>query len=409
MIGDGWTDEPSVRPGAGEESVPGQRRIAIVTGSRAEFGLLRPVMHAVHDRSDLVLMVIAAGSHLVSPALTYYDVKKHFNIADTVPMQIAGKTSRADDVQALGRGVARFGRAFGRLSPDWVVVLGDRIEAFAAATAASIGGLAVGHIHGGDRAEGVADEAMRHAISKLSHLHFAATETSAERLRKMGERHDAVHTVGSPAIDGLAAIGALDDAVDQELGSPGAVFLMHPIGRSAEREEQAAAAAIEALLAWRAPGASSPGRILALHPNLDPGCEGVLAAIRSAAAQHAHRLTVFPHLTRERFVGVLRRVAQRRGVLVGNSSAALIECAALRVAAVDIGMRQSGRERAANVVNCPSEQTDEVARAIQKAASLDLAGLDHPYGDGKAGPRIAALLASVNPHDPKLLRKHCAY
>lgn len=404
MIGDGWTDEPSVRPGSAEEPAPGLRRIAIITGSRAEFGLLRPVMHAVHERSDLELLVIAAGSHLVSPALTYHDVKKHFDVADSVPMQVAGKTSRADDVDALGRGISRFGRSFQRLIPDWVVVLGDRIEAFAAAAAGAIGGYAVAHIHGGDRAEGIADEAMRHAIAKLAHLHFAATEESAERLRRMGERPDAVHMVGSPAIDELASIPPLEDAIYAELGQPQAVFLMHPAGRSAEREEQSAAAALEALLSSHA-----QSRILALHPNLDPGRDGILSAIESATARHPQRISALPHIPRERFVGLLRRLAAQGGVLIGNSSAALIECAALQVAAVDIGPRQAGRQRAGNVVTAAGEQADQIARAISRAAALDLSTLSHPYGDGHAGPRIAAILAATNPHDPRILRKRCTY
>jgi UDP-hydrolysing UDP-N-acetyl-D-glucosamine 2-epimerase len=400
MIGDGWNDEPAVRPGAYDEPAAGRRRIAIVTGSRAEFGLLRPVMRAVQQRQGLELLVIAAGSHLVSPALTFYEVRKQFEVADSVPMQIAGKTSRAHDVQALGRGIARFGRSFERLSPDWIVVLGDRIEAFAAASAGSIGGFAVAHIHGGDRAEGVADEAMRHAITKLAHLHLAATEESAGRIRRLGERPESVQVVGSPAIDDLAMIPPLESAADEDLGRPDAVFLMHPIGRSSEREEQAAAAALEALLAWRA-GA----RVLALHPNLDPGRAGIMEAIEGAAAREPGRVKVASHLPRDRFVGLLRRVAERRGVLVGNSSAALIECAALRVPAVDIGPRQAGRERTGNVVMAAGEQPEQVARAIAQAAQLDLTGLEHPYGDGRAGSRVAEILATTSPHDPKLLRK----
>src|SRR5205814_10141422 len=141
---------------------------------------------------------------------------------------------------ATGRGIAGFARVFEEIRPDWVVVLGDRIEAFAAASAASIGGIAVAHIHGGDRAEGIADEAMRHAITKLAHLHLAATEQSAERIIRMGERPEHVLVIGSPAIDGLLAIPALADQRDEELGRPGAVFLMHPVGRADEREESAA-------------------------------------------------------------------------------------------------------------------------------------------------------------------------
>jgi UDP-hydrolysing UDP-N-acetyl-D-glucosamine 2-epimerase len=402
MIGPGWSDHPSTRPGP-DPDPPRRFRIAVVTGSRAEFGLLRPVMRAIQHRPELELLVVAAGSHLISPAVTYRDVKREFSVADAVPMQTAGRATRADEVEALAKGTARFGRSFQRLAPDWVLVLGDRIEPLAAALAAALGGLALAHIHGGDRAEGVADESIRHAITKLAHLHLAATEQSRDRILRMGERTEHVHTVGSPAIDGLAEIPPLPDPAFDDLGKPSAVFLMHPIGREPEREEMAAAAVLEALLSFH--GAE---RILALHPNHDPGRDGTLRAVEQAAERHPQRLRVITHLPRDRFVGLLKRLAGRSGLLVGNSSAALIEAAALRLPAVDIGPRQAGRERAGNAVEA-GESTEQVRAALEAAARLDRAKLAHPYGDGHAGPRIADLLARTNPHDPRLLRKRNTY
>lgn len=372
-----------------------RRRVAIVTGTRAEFGLLRPVMHAVRDHPELELLVIAAGSHLISPAETYRDVKAEFlaHIADAIPMQVAGRTGRLEDAEALGLGVSRFARSLGRLAPDWVVVLGDRIEAFAAASAAGVAGFALAHIHGGDRAEGVADEAMRHAITKLAHLHLAATEQSAERLRRMGERPDLVFVVGSPAIDGLDSIPALPEADYRELGAPDTVLLLHPVGRDAPREQEVAASALTALRGRR---------VVALYPNHDPGREGTLRALTDASG-----LRLVTHLPRDRFIGLLKRLAET-GVLVGNSSAALIEAAALRLPAVDIGPRQAGRERAANTVH--AEETPEaIARALDEALRIDRAAIAHPYGDGRAGAAIAARLAGIDPREPGLLRKRCVY
>ncbi|MEX2218480.1 MAG: UDP-N-acetylglucosamine 2-epimerase [Phycisphaerales bacterium] len=402
MIGPNWTDSPSPRPSPDPQ--PARRlRVAVITGSRAEFGLLRPVMRAIQHRPELELLVIAAGSHLISPAETYRDVKREFPIADAVPMQVAGRTTRADDIEALGRGVARFGRAFQRLAPDWVVLLGDRVEPFAAASAASVGGLALAHIHGGDRAEGIADEAMRHAITKLAHLHFPATDQSRERILRMGERPEHVHTVGSPAIDDLESIPPLPEAEFEDLGKPGAVFLLHPTGRAAEHEEMAASAALEALLAW--PGA---GHILALHPNHDAGRDGTLRALEQAAEKNPRRLRLARHLPRPKFVGLLKRLAGRGGLLVGNSSAALIEAAALRLPAVDIGPRQAGRERAGNIAPA-TEQPESIRAALEAASRLDRATLAHPYGDGHAGVRIADVLVRINPHDPRLTRKRNTY
>ncbi len=266
MIGDGWDDNPSVRPG-GHEHATGDsiRRIAVVTGTRAEFGLLRPVMAAVDAHPALDLLVIAAGAHLIPPAETFREVKKAFPVADSVPMQKPGPASRLVDAEATGRGIARFARSFAAHRPDWVVVLGDRIEAFAAASAASIGGIALAHIHGGDRAEGIADEAMRHAITKLAHLHLPATEESAERIRRMGEPGERVHVVGSPAVDDLARFEPLGGDQWAELGSPAGLLLMHPIGRHAEEEEAATAAVIEGAVG----ALGERGRLLCLAPCSD--------------------------------------------------------------------------------------------------------------------------------------------
>jgi UDP-hydrolysing UDP-N-acetyl-D-glucosamine 2-epimerase len=400
MIGPGWADERdsprTARPARG-------RRVAVVTGSHADFGLLAPVMTAVGAHPDLDLLVIAAGAHLIQPATTFREVKVAFPVADSVPMQVAGRISRFDDVEALGKGIARFARSFQRLEPDWVVVLGDRIEAFAAASAASVGGWALAHIHGGDRAPGVADEAMRHAITKLAHLHLAATDESADRIIRMGEPAERVHMVGSPAIDALASFPALADDAFQALGAPRHLLLMHPVGRSDEQEEHAAAEALAALAETGAP-------FLAIGPNADPGRRGVVRAIEVSKARTEARV---PRAT---FVGLLKRLAGEgaggpdgaaRGVLVGNSSAGVIEAPALGVPVVDVGGRQEGRQRP-SVVQHASENRDAIGAAIRRALGA-AAAPSTLYGDGHAAERTAALLAATDPHSRSMTRKLSAY
>ncbi len=385
---------PSHLPSSSRQPPNRPLRVAVVTGSRAEFGLLRPVMNAIEAHPQLDLLVIAAGAHLIQPAETFREVKAAFDIADSIPMQVAGRSGRYEDAEAVGKGVGRFARSFDRLRPDWIVVLGDRVEPFAAASSAAVMGLAIAHIHGGDRAEGVADESMRHAITKLAHLHFPATQQSAERIIRMGEKPEFVRVVGSPAIDALNSIPPLGDALYAELGSPRVAFLMHPVGRHAEQEEAAAGQVLAAL---------SGERVLALHPNHDPGREGILRAIEQAKTQSRS------HLPREHFVGLLKRLARESdGVLVGNSSAGLIEAAALGLPVVDVGQRQNGRERAGNAVHAP-ESAQGVREALAAARALDRAKLTHPYGDGRAGERIAEVLAATNPGDPRLRRKLCTY
>lgn len=395
MIGPGWAGDP--QPARTHARAARTRRVAVVTGSRADFGLLKPVMAAIDAHAQLELLVIAAGAHLIPPADSFRDVKAAFPIADSVPMQKPGRTTRPDDAEALGTGVSRLTRSFRAHEPDWVLVLGDRIEAFAAASAASVGGWALAHMHGGDRAEGVADESMRHAISKLANLHLAATQASADRLIRMGEKPEHVHVVGSPAIDGLEAIEPMPASEFATLGSPRALVLLHPTGRAVEAEEHTTATLLDALAAL----SLTP---LALAPNHDPGRAGVL---RTLTERLGHPQ---PHMRREKFVGLLKCLAATGGVLVGNSSAGLIEAPALGCRVVDIGPRQNGRERPAGVLHAEDLTQPALERAILDAlAAPPCDPAAHPYGDGKAGARAAGLLASVDPNNRGLLAKLNAY
>jgi len=362
------------------DHMPNQRTIAVVTGSRAEFGLLASTMHAVRDDRRLRLLTIVAGSHLV--AGTWQDVRDAgFDIDAKVRMQRRAAAGRHEDVQSLARGVAAFGKVFQQTRPDVVVVLGDRVEVFAAASAAALGGIHVAHIHGGDRAEGVHDESIRHALSKLAHIHLAATAASRRRLIRMGERDDLVFDVGSPAVDGLADVQPIDDA-------PDLLVLQHPIG-AADAQER------DWMLATLAATADHPRMVLL--PNADPGRDGVLAAIETL------REPVVEHLPRPAFL----RILAAAHAIVGNSSAALIEAAVLRVPAVNVGPRQGGRQRPSNVVDCDyGEQS--VRNALAKARRKQRGRIRHPYGPGGAGVAIAELLATIDLADVPL-RKQNSY
>jgi len=380
------------------------RTVAVVTGSRAEFGLLEPVMNAIAAEPSLRLRTIVAGAHLLPPAETWRDIETAgIEIAARIPMQRAGEGGRLTDARSAGRGMDGFAGTFAGLRPHWVVVLGDRIEPFAAAAAASIAGIAVAHVHGGDRAEGIADEALRHAITKLAHLHLAATEASAQRIVRLGEAEAFVHNVGSPAIDGLDRIEPMSDDDARPLGDPAAVFLMHPSGLDEKRERDLVRQGLAAL------EQAMPGRNVAcFEPNHDAGREPILEEIRAATARRSW--PVIDHMPRRRFLALLKRLARRPdGLMVGNSSAGLIEAAAIRLPAFNIGPRQAGRERPNNVFDAPSGDEREVRAAIERAMAIDRTRITHPYGDGCAGPRLAALLARTDPRDPRLLRKRCAY
>ncbi len=368
------------------------RRIAVATGSRAEFGLLSPVMRAIDDHPDLDLRVLVAGAHLLPPELTVREVAAAFDVAARIPMQEPGTTSRGRDAEALGRGVSGFAAWLREHPVEVVLVLGDRIEAFAAAAAASVAGVRVAHLHGGDRAPGIADEAIRHAITGLAHIHLPATEQSAERIVAMGELPARVHVVGSPAVDELTRMAPLTDKAYDALGAPEIVVLQHPLGRSPAREQAVAACVLDAC--------RRAGRVLVIHPNHDPGREGIMAAIRAAG------LGECSHLRRPDFIGLLRRAK----ILVGNSSAGLIECAALGVTSVNVGPRQAGRERPDNVLDVPDASPDDgtvVAEAIATGLSRSsgMAPAGHPFGTGDAGRRTAAILAALDIETHGLAKK----
>ncbi len=357
------------------------RRIAVVTGTRAEWGLLRPVCEAIGAERALSLHVVAGGAHMLAPARTIDEVRAFAPGLSEFSMQVAGEVGRSADARALGRGIVALSDIFSTLAPDVVVVLGDRIEAFAAASAAAVGGMRVAHIHGGDRAEGVADESMRHAITKLAHIHFPASAESAQRILALGEQAATVHFVGSPSIDGLDAISPIDDERYRDLGSPEFVFLMHPCARGDEIEHSDAAAILDA--------ATARGRVLALSPNSDPGRWGIVRAI----AERCDRLRIAEHLPRAQFVALLKRPEIR--ALVGNSSAGIIEASALGTRVIDIGRRQRGRERATAVVGCAVAEPTALDEAF---SALDFVPdhATHPYGDGGASARIARQLAEFD-------------
>ncbi len=367
--------------------------IAVVTGCRADYGLLRPIMRAIAATSSLQLQVIVTGAHLLPEVNTRNEVAAEFDIAAEISMQQPGETGRTADAIALGRGITGLAQAFDELKPDVVLVLGDRIEAFAAASAASVAGFLVAHVHGGDRAEGVADEAMRHAITKLAHIHFPATEQSAERIRRMGEREDSIHLVGSPAVDDLASFEPLTDdqlrALHLDPSRDFAIVLHHPTGLEDAIEFNTMSAILVAT------DAAFEGNFAIGAPNHDPGRPAILRAIGDRR--------MLPHLPREQFIGLLKRAS----LLIGNSSAGLIEAAALGLRVVNVGPRQAGRERASNAIDAASASQNDVETAIQQVLDHDVSG-NHPYGDGRTGDRIASMFTRLRDTRPAI-RKHNTY
>lgn len=341
--------------------------LTIATGSRAEFGLLRSTIDAAIDDARIGLQLVVMGSHFI--AGTHREIKKlGYEVADEIRMQKRGQVGRVADAEALGRGVQGFARHIESVKPDIVLVLGDRIEAFAAAAASAVAGVRLAHVHGGDRAEGVADESMRHAISKLSHIHLAATEESRQRLIKMGEPDDLVFNIGSPAVDGLHDIQPASDA-------PELILLLHPTGDEDGVEQQRMKMLLDAT--------ADLSRLI-LEPNHDPGRQGIMHAMHEAGIE------AIGHLPRACFLSRLKGAR----AIVGNSSAGLIEAAVLGTPCVNLGSRQAGREKPGNVIDADFNRRS-IRAAIKKALKMSRHAINHPYGPGGTGKAIIELLANL--------------
>jgi UDP-hydrolysing UDP-N-acetyl-D-glucosamine 2-epimerase len=298
-----------------------------------------------------------------------------------------------------GEALAGLAHTFDRLGSDIVLLVGDRVEGFAAAAAGHISGRIVAHVHGGDRALGQVDDALRHAITKLAHLHFPATVASAARIARLGEDRWRIHRSGSPGLDGIRTSASQRTVIASTYGvTPKrfALVALHPTDADESAEERRAT-----MVLW-AVRRSGIEKILVIGPNNDPGSAGILRAWHAAKGSIAFH----PDVPRADFLGLLRDAA----FLIGNSSSGIIEAATFGTPVIDVGDRQLGRERSENVRNVPFRQAD-LRRAIAGAwrdGRPKVFPKRNVYGGGGAGARIARTLASVA-LDERLRRKLISY
>ena len=371
------------------------RKICVVTGTRAEYGLLFWLMTEIKSDPDLDLQLVVTGAHLApkfGETVTVIeddgfavDERIDLDLGDDMPVGVA---------RSMGLGVIGFGEAFGRLQPDIVVVLGDRYEILACAEAAMIARIPIAHIHGGEVTEGAMDDAMRHAITKMAHLHFVATEPYRDRVIQMGEAPERVFTVGAPGLDNIDKLDLPDRAsLGQELELPDnqEYFLVtyHPVTLSAD---DIGAEAEQMLAAFD----QFPDiRIILTGVNADPGHDRISGLLSDYAAKNKARVSLHASLGQRRYLSAMQHAA----CVVGNSSSGIIEAPTVKTPTVNIGDRQKGRLRASSVIDCAG-QTKDIAAAIGKALSPDFrAGLQSmtpPYGTGGASATIKDHLKSVD-------------
>jgi GDP/UDP-N,N'-diacetylbacillosamine 2-epimerase (hydrolysing) len=374
------------------------RKVCVVTGSRAEFGLLRYLTHKLQDAEAIDLQLIATGMHL-SPeyGMTFQEiVAEGFCIDAKIEMLLSGDTKTAV-TKSMGLGLIGFADAFENLNPDIVVLLGDRFEIFAAASAALIAGIPIAHIHGGETTEGAFDEAIRHSITKMSHLHFAGAEEYRQRVIQLGEHPDRVFNVGGLGIDAINSIELLSQAeleksIDFNLRRKNLLITFHPItlegsASSAEQMGEMLSALSEL---------QDTGLILTM-PNADPGGSELAVMVDAFVSEHDNA-RVFTSLGQLRYLSLMKLVD---GV-VGNSSSGLLEAPSFHLGTVNIGDRQKGRLRAKSVIDCePTKACISVALEMLFSSEFRLL-LDeaiNPYGEGGASTSIVEELVNADLED----------
>lgn len=366
-----------------------KRRIFYVTGTRADFGLMRSTLLQIHRSERSELEILVTGMHLDSAYGETISEVEQTGIPYRVVESSKEDGSRWKMLDAMAEQMQGFGQLFAQSRPDILLVLGDRGEMLAAAIAALHFNIPVAHVHGGELS-GTIDEPIRHAISKLSHIHFTSTQGAAERLSKMGENKQNIFVSGAPGLDDIVSQTLPSEeefrhALSLPHSSSIAALLFHPVVQDAED----AGKQMETLLS----AIPESLDVVLLKPNADAGGNLIEDAIENflTKREHAQRCRVVTHLPRNMYLALIKYSC----VLVGNSSSGIIEAASFNTWVINVGSRQNARERNNNVVDVPVEQL-AIKRAFEKVISQPPPECINVYGNGTAGRMITKVLEQAN-------------
>lgn len=366
------------------------KRICVVTGTRAEYGLLYWLMKAIEQDVELQLQVIVTGMHL-SPefGFTYKEVEKAFKIDKKIEMLLSSDTAVGIS-KSMGLAQISFAESYEELKPDLVVLLGDRYEIFSAASAAMIARIPIAHLHGGETTEGALDEAMRHSITKMAYWHFTAAEPYRQRVIQLGESPDRVFNVGGLGIENIKRLKLLsksefEESIGFKLAERNLLVTYHPVtldNASATVQFQALLNAIDAL---------ENTHIIFTKANSDSDGRVINQMIDHYVVQNPHKAVAFASLGQLRYLSAL----QFMDAVIGNSSSGLLETPSFKIATINVGDRQKGRLRAVSVIDCEPER-EAISNALEKAFSKEfesvLSKTFNPYGEGLASEKILAVI-----------------
>lgn len=372
-----------------------RRKICVVTGTRAEYGLLYWLMKEIESCSELELQVIATGMHLAPEfGLTYQQIEKDgFHIDKRVEMLLSSD-SEIGITKSMGLGMIGFADALAELQPDIMVVLGDRFEIFAATSAAMIARIPVAHLHGGETTEGAYDEAIRHSITKMSHLHFTATEEYCKRVIQLGEQPERVFNVGAAGIDSIKRTKLLtrsefEESINFKLGRRNVLVTFHPVTLEEDTAKIQFSHLLEALADL------NDTHIIFTKANADTNGRIINTMIDQYVVEHTETSVAFTSLGQLRYLSAM----QYMDGVVGNSSSGLLEAPSFRIGSINIGDRQRGRIKADSVIDCNPDLTDMKAalvRLLSDEFRNEVSRVDNPYGEGGASEKIVDFLKTAD-------------
>ena len=380
-----------------------KKHICVVTGSRSEYGYLQLIIRKIQESSKLKLSLLVTGMHLLNKFGKTIDLIRYDKnpITKIIPMYYNNTLKENNLGKAVGRAIINFTKAFYELKPDLLLVLGDRFETLAAVLAATTLSIPIAHIHGGDSVfKGQVDEQIRHAITKLSHIHFPATIKSYERIKLMGEENWRIHMVGSTSVDIVLQEQFLnDEEIYRKFGiSPLEkiiICIQHPYVFESNLAGEQMKITLQVLKDLNL-------QTIVIYPNNDIGSNLIINEIEFN--KNVPRFKIFKNIERKEFLSLLKK----SDLIIGNSSSGIIESPIFKVPAINIGDRNKGRECAENIINVPHEYT-AIKKAIIKCLSVEFKevcqNIKNPYGDGHASEKIVKILEDLQINKDLLIKK----
>lgn len=373
-----------------------KRKICVVTGTRAEFGLMFWILKELQNDKDIELQIVVTGMHL-SPEFgnTYKDIEKNgFEITKKIELLLSSD-SEVGISKSMGLGLISFSECFQDLAPNIIVLLGDRFEIFSCAAAAMIAKIPIAHIHGGESTEGLIDEPIRHAITKMSHIHFAATEKYRNRIIQLGEQPERVFNFGSPGIDNIYKLNLIESKsnfereINFKLGQFSVMVTFHPVTLDDNSAQNQFQALLDSLLHFE------NLKIIFTKPNADTNGRIIIEMIDTFVNLYPDKCCSFISLGQIRYLSALKYV----NLVIGNSSSGLTEAPSFKIPTINIGDRQRGRIKASSVIDCDSNKRDIIS-AINVAVSYEfqqkIKNTKNPYGIAGASEKIVQTMKNIS-------------